>query len=109
MYIPESPCNLVSEGKFCEKGLYLDAKHNVIHNDKEIVANCPRLSCANVRILEIHPDNESIIRESACTMVVTKTRDSSFELWHQRLLHLGDETVLQTMKAMGIDAKKPEN
>ena len=31
-----------------------------------------------------------------------------FELWHNRLLHVGDERVLRAMKAMGIDAKKPE-
>ena len=31
-----------------------------------------------------------------------------FELWHNQLLHVGDERVLRAMKVMGIDAKKPE-
>ena len=34
---------------------------------------------------------------------------SSFILWHQRLLHTCNETVLHTMKALGIEAKKPED
>src|SRR5580692_5976002 len=38
MYIPESPCNLVSDGKFCRKGLYLDGQKDVIHNGVEVIA-----------------------------------------------------------------------
>jgi hypothetical protein len=109
LYIPESPCNLVSEGTFYKKGLYLDAQQNVIHNGKEIVANCPRLECANVRTLEIDEYNKEIERQSGFSLVATKAINSSFEIWHQRLLHAGEETVVRTMKAMGIDAKKPQN
>ena len=109
LYIPESPCNLVSEGIFYEKGLYLDAQQNVIHNGKEIVANCPQLECANVRTLEIDEFYKIIERQSGYSSVATKAINSSFEIWHQRLLHAGDKTVICTMRAMGIDAKKPEN
>jgi hypothetical protein len=30
-------------------------------------------------------------------------------MWHRRLLHAGNETVLRTMKNMGIEAKVPED
>ena len=90
MYIPEAPCNLVSEGKFRNKGLYLDAQKDIIHDGNEVVANCPILICANVRILETHPDHDTIDRKVGYSLVATKTISSSFELWHQRLLHAGD-------------------
>ena len=48
MYIPESPCNLVSEGKFQNKRLYLYAQRDIIHDGREVVSNCPILECANV-------------------------------------------------------------
>ena len=60
MFIPESLCNLVSKGKFYQKGLYLDAQRNVIHNGTDIIANYPRLRCANVRALEIDENNNKI-------------------------------------------------
>jgi hypothetical protein len=109
MYIPESPCNLVSKGKFYEKGFYLDAKENVIHNGKEIIANCLRLQCANVRVFETHPDNNTISRNAGYLLLAAKCIASSFEIWHERLLHAGEETVLRIMKAMGIEGGKPEN
>ena len=109
MYIPESPYNLVSEGKFYKKGFYLDAKENVIHNGKEIIANCPRLLCVNVCVLETHPDNNTIGQNTGYLLVAAKRIASSFEIWHKRLLHAGEETVLRTMKAMDIEGKKPES
>jgi hypothetical protein len=109
LYIPESPCNLVSKGIFYKKELFLDAQQNMIHNGKEIVANCPRLECANVRTLEIDEHNKTIERQSRFSLVATKAINSSFEIWHQHLLHAGEETVVWTMRVMGIDVKKPEN
>ena len=81
----------------------------MIYNGKEIVVNCPRLECANVRTLEIDEYNKIIERQSRYSLVATKAINSSFEIWHQRLLHAGDETVIRTMRAMGINAKKPDN
>jgi hypothetical protein len=109
MYVPQSPCNLVSEGTFYTKGLYLDAQQNVIHNGSVIAANCPRLPCANVRILELHPDHIEIERKTGYAMVAASVFESSFDVWHRRLLHAGEETVVRTMKAMGFQVKKPED
>ena len=81
----------------------------MIYNGKEIVTNCPWLECANVRTLEINEYHKIIERQSGYSLVVTKAINSSFEIWHQRLLHAGDETVIRTMRAIGINAKKPEN
>src|SRR5436190_1036871 len=48
MYTPESPCNIISNGIFKSKGLYLDGQHDIIHNGHQIVANCPILKGVNV-------------------------------------------------------------
>ena len=60
LYIPNAPCNLVSEGKFYRKGLYLNAQRNLIHNDTQVIANCPMLDHVDVRILQMHPDHDSL-------------------------------------------------
>ena len=83
MYIPESPCNLVSDGKFRRKGLYLDGQKDVIHNGIEVIANCPSLLSADVRILEIDSDNETIVRNSEYSLLASKAITSSFDIWHQ--------------------------
>jgi hypothetical protein len=72
MYIPEALCNLVSEGKFRNKGLYLDAQKDIIHDGNKVVANCPILICVNIRILETHPDHDTIDRKVRYSLVATK-------------------------------------
>ena len=108
MFIPESPCNLVSEGKFYQKGLYLDAQQNVIHNGTDIIANCPRLRCANVRALEIDENNDKICRDTTLALAATKSQETLFGIWHRRLLHAGEEVVIRMLKSMGLEGKKPE-
>jgi hypothetical protein len=83
MYIPDAPCNLVSEGKFYTKGLYLDAQRNIIHNGSVIAANCPRLECANVRTLELHPDHGEIERKIGYTMVAASAVENLCEVWQK--------------------------
>jgi hypothetical protein len=109
LYIPSAPCNLISEGKFYRKGLYLNAQRNLIHNDTQVIANCPMLDHIDVRILQIHPDHDTLERQVGFSLAAIRKTESSFELWHQRLLHAGDETVIRTMASMGIQATRPEN
>jgi hypothetical protein len=94
MYIPEAPCNLVSEGKYFKNGLYLDAQRSIIHNGIVIAANYPRIDTSNVRVLEIHSDNETIDRELSPLFLAVKTSESLYEIWHQHLMHAGEETVV---------------
>jgi hypothetical protein len=63
----------------------------------------------NVRILEINSANDTIARNVEYSLMASKAISPSFEVWHQHLLHAGDETVIQTMKAIGLEVKKPEN
>jgi hypothetical protein len=42
-------------------------------------------------------------------MVAMNKFENSFKVWHKQLLHTGEETILQTMKAISIQAKKLEN
>jgi hypothetical protein len=109
MFIPESPCNLVSGGKFYQNGLYLDAQRNVIHNGTDIIGNCPRLRCANVRTLEIDENNDKICWDTRLALEAIKSQETLFGIWHRRLLHTGEEVVIQMLKSMGLEEKKPES
>ena len=73
MYAPESPCNIISNGIFKSKGLYLDGQCDIIHNGHQIVANCPILKGINVQLLELHPDNETIPQEQGISLAAIKS------------------------------------
>ena len=109
MYISGAPCNLVSNGKFYRKGLFLDTQRNVIHNGKDVIANCPMLEGTDVQILELDPEHGKLSRQPGLSLAAIKKTESSFEVWHRRLLHAGDETVIRTMVAMGLQATRPDN
>lgn len=109
MYIPEAPCNLISEVRFFRGKLYLDAQRSMIHDGTAIVANCPAVDSSSVRVLEIHPDNESITRKIAPLFLAAKSSETLYEIWHQRLMHVGDETLVRTLKTMNIEIEKPPN
>ena len=76
MFAPEAPYNSVSEGRFYQKGLYLDKQYGVIHNRKDIIANCPRLEGPNIRILELHLDHWLIEQKSGFSEVAIKPSES---------------------------------
>ena len=92
MYIPESPCNLVSEGKNLQNRLYLDAQQSIIHNGTVIAANCPMLDTSNVRI---HPDNTTIDRKSSLSFLAAKSSETLFEIWHQRCSTLAKKSLFK--------------
>jgi hypothetical protein len=80
----------------------------VIHNGTDIIANCPRLRCANVRALEIDENNDKICRDTTLALAATKSQEMLFGIWHRRLLHAGEEVVIRMLKSMGLEGKKPE-
>jgi hypothetical protein len=109
IYILESPFSLINEGKYQQKELYLDTQKDIVHDGKEVIVNCPLLFSTNIRIFEINSTNNIIDCKTEYSLLVSKTITPSFSIWHQRLLHTSNETVLQTIKAIGIEVKKPQN
>jgi hypothetical protein len=61
-----------------------------------------------MHILEVDKYNKVIKWQSRYSLVTTKVINS-FKIWHQYLLYAGDKTVIQIIKVLGIDVKKPNN